>query len=43
MPVILISLHSDLKRIATESFADTYIEKAFDIANFEKSVEKFIL
>lgn len=42
IPVILISAHRDLEKIASECAADGFILKPFELGSFVTSVQEFI-
>lgn len=42
IPVLMVSAHQDLQRIATEKGADAYLEKPFNIDDFQYVIRKYI-
>lgn len=42
IPVLLISTNTGLENIAGASYADIYLNKPFDLNDFEKAVENLL-
>jgi len=42
IPVVIISAHNDLAKIARASGADTYLTKPFDISELSALIEKYV-
>ena len=43
IPVIFFSANNDIKNLAEQAGADTYLSKPFDIANFEEIINNMLL